>query len=89
MDLALHAARIGRDGRKVTYAAPLDSLPDGCFVDIDGAPWLLWGRALSLWTPEGYARKIARPQRVAVTVLTPRPIVECLSHGYRPEVQAY
>jgi hypothetical protein len=88
MDVALHTARIDRHGRKVAYQAPLDSLPDGCFVDFAGEPCLVWRDALALWTPEGYARKIARPARQAVTVLTPRPIVDCLSRGYQPELHA-
>jgi len=85
MDAALHAARIDRRGRKVTCEARLDSLPDGCFVELDGAAWLVRGEALALWTPEGYGRRIARPER-RVTVLTPRPAVECLGAGYRPEI---
>ncbi len=86
MDAALHPARIGRQGQKITYEAPLDGLPDGCFVEHAGRPWLVWRGALALWTPEGYARTIARPAGAAVTVLTPRPIVECLRRGYRPEI---
>src|SRR5215472_8961722 len=38
MDSDLHAARIDSRRRKVTFDASLDSLPDGCFVELDGAP---------------------------------------------------
>ncbi len=86
MDAALHPARIGRQGQKITYEAPLDALPGGCFVEHDAQPWLVWRGALALWTPEGYVRTIARPAGAAVTVLTPRPIVECLRRGYRPKI---
>jgi|SRR5579883_159447 hypothetical protein len=86
MDAALHPARIGRQGQKITYEAPLDGLPDGCFIESEGRPWLVCRDTLALWTPEGYARAIARPAGAAVTVLTPRPIVECLRRGYRPEI---
>src|SRR5579863_8394968 len=32
IDLALHGARIDRRGRKITWEAQLDTLPDGCFI---------------------------------------------------------
>ena len=85
MDAVLHPARIDGRGRKVTYEAELESLPNGCFVAIDGAPWLVWEEALRLWTPERYTSRAAREPR-SVTVLTPRPMVECLHNGYVPQV---
>jgi hypothetical protein len=55
MDMDLHPARI--DGlNKVTYEAAMCSLPDGCFVPIDGRAYLVLSDALLLWTPEGYPR---------------------------------
>ena len=87
MDLELHSARIA-GGKKVTYKAPLDSLSDGCFVEVDGSPYLVAGSALLLWTPAGYTRRDARPKDAIVTVLTPQPIVACLRHGYLPEIHA-
>src|SRR3984957_13591197 len=45
MDLELHPARIDR-GKKVTYEAALSSLPDGCFVLIEGRAYLIWRGAL-------------------------------------------
>jgi hypothetical protein len=86
MDAELHAARIDRSGRKVTYEAPLDALPDGCFVEMNGGAWLVWEGALLLWSPERYVRRMDRPGGLTVTVLTPRPTVECFRRGYRPEV---
>ncbi len=85
MDTELHRARVERRGRKVTYAAELDALPNGCFVEVDGTAHLVWDDALLLWTPEAYAGKRPRPPGLTVTVLTPRPIVECLRAGYVPE----
>jgi hypothetical protein len=85
MDLALHRARIDR-GRKVTYETDLESLPDGAMIAIDGAAYLVWSDALVLWTPQGYARTDPRPAGMRVTVLTPRPAVECFHRGYRPEI---
>jgi hypothetical protein len=86
MDAEMHRRRIDGRGKKVTYEASLNSLPNGCFVQIDGAAYLLWDEALLLWTPEGYTRKDRRPDRLTVTVLTPRPIVECFQRGYVPEI---
>ena len=85
VDRELHRARIGARGEKITYEAPLGSLPNGCFIEIEGAPQLVWDEATYLWTPEGYVGKTPRPHRAAVTVLTPRPVVECFRHGYEPE----
>jgi len=72
MDLVLHPARIDRRN-KVTHRAAMGSLPDGCFVQIDGRPYLVWGDAVLLWTPEGYAGRDGKPDST-VTVLTPEPM---------------
>jgi hypothetical protein len=86
MDLDLHRARIDHEKRKVIYQAALSSLPDGCFVSLDGCACLVWNERLLLWTPEGYARREARPANPLATVLTPEPIVGCLRQGYRPQI---
>jgi len=85
MDLELHPARIDKR-KKVTCEAPLRSLPDGCFVQIEGGAYLVLGSVLLLWTPEGYTRREARPRDSIVTVLTPKPIVGCFREGYGPEI---
>ena len=81
MDVALHAARMGH-----WITQPVDRLPDGTFIEMDGGAWLLWNGALLLWSPEGYIARAAAPPNRVVTVLTPRPIVDCFRHGYQPEV---
>lgn len=86
IDAELHVHRIDRRGSKVTYRAPLASLPNGSFVEIASSPYLLWEDGLFLWTPQGYGAKIARPNSIAATVLTPRPIVESFLRGYTPAV---
>jgi hypothetical protein len=85
MDLELHPARIDR-GKKVIREASLRTLPDGCFVQIEGSAYLVLGDALLLWTPEGYARRVARPNDSILKLLTPGPIVECFRQGYRPDI---
>ena len=86
MDRELHRERINRQRNKVTYEAPLGSLPDGCFIQRGENAYLLWDDALLLWTPESYARRDRRDGNELVRVLTPRSIVECFRQGYRPAV---
>ena len=88
IDAELHPHRMDRGGTKVTYEAIVNSLPNGCFVELDGAPYLIWNDALFLWTPERYARRSFRPNGLTVNVLTPRPIVQCFALGYVPEVHS-
>ncbi len=85
MDLELHPERIDK-GRKVTHRAALGSLPDGCFVQINGSAYLVLGSLLLLWTPEGYTKRDSRPKDLTVTVLTPESIVGCFRQGYRPQI---
>lgn len=86
MDQELHSTRIDRAKGKVTHDASLNSLPDGCFVQIDGSSYLVRGGTLLLWSPEGYLKKVHAPDALMVTVLTPEPIVRCIRQGYAPEI---
>ena len=88
IDEVLHRARLDERRSKRTYAADVNSLPNGSFVQIGEACYLVWGDTLGLWTPEGYTRKDQQPRDSMVTVLTPRPIVECFGQGYEPEIHA-
>jgi hypothetical protein len=49
MDLELQLARIDKR-KQVTYEAPLRSLPDGCFANIEGRAYLVLSDSLLLWT---------------------------------------
>ncbi len=87
IDEILHRARLDERKRKRTYEAALHTLPNGSFVQINRAPYLVWNDVLALWTPEAYRKKDRRPaDDVMVTVLTPRLIVECFRQGYVPEI---
>lgn len=88
IDAQLHHARIDSQGRKVTWEAPLATLPDGCFVHIDAAAYLVHGDGLLRWSPEGYIGKVARTVDLKVTVLTPKPIVQCIRQGYTPALHS-
>ena len=84
IDAELHRSRIDKHGKKVTYDTSLNSLPNGCFVRINGSAYLVWDDALLLWRPEGYAERVLRGSGT-VRVLTPRPIVERFRQGDEPE----
>jgi hypothetical protein len=86
MDLELHLARIDRQRKKVTYHAVLRSLPDGCFVHLDGSACLVWQDSLLVWKPEGYVKRRLMPKDLIATVLTPEPIVGCFREGYKPQI---
>jgi hypothetical protein len=86
IDRELHKARIRGHREKVTHRADSKSLPDGCFVRIADASYLVWREGLLRWSPEGYVEKHGWPGHGDVTVLTPEPIVRCLRHGYKPEI---
>jgi hypothetical protein len=86
IDRELHGTRIDRRKGKITYQASLNSLPDGCFVQIEGSSYLVWGDTLLLWSPEGYQKRRHRPNDRTVTILTPEPVVRCIRQGYRPEI---
>lgn len=86
IDKQLHPARIGRHAGKITYEAPLHSLPDGSFVSIAGESYLVWKHALALWSPGRYVRALPRANDLVVTVLTPEPIVRCMQNGYAPVI---
>jgi hypothetical protein len=85
MDTEMHRARIDRKRGKITYQAPLNSLPDGCFVTIEGSSYLVWSDWLLLWSPVGYQKR-HRAGGLTVTVLTPEPVVRCIRQGYTPEI---
>jgi hypothetical protein len=88
IDAELHRGRMDGQRKKLTYEAALDSLPNGCFVQIEGAPYLIWDDALLRWTPDRYASKDRRSSSLTVTVLTPQRIVQCFREGYQPEIHS-
>jgi hypothetical protein len=90
MDETLHAERVDRDRKKVTFLARRANIPSGAFVRYaqDGAharAYLVAGDQLLAWEPSGYTALVL-PTSIAeqVEVLTPASIVAVLSAGYRP-----
>lgn len=69
--------------RKRTHRAAGSDLPDGAFVVLDGAAWLVLGDEALAWSDAGYGERRARP-RGEVELLTPPAIVAVLRAGYVP-----
>jgi hypothetical protein len=84
MDVVLQRERL--DGRaKRTHRMPIDDLPDGVVVAIDGAAFALRGDSMLRWSESGYEEKLFRPAGTTADVLTPPSIVGALQAGYRPQ----
>jgi len=86
IDQVLHRARVGRDRCQVRHLADLAGLPDGSFFAMPGNPEetvLKSAGGFWRWTARGYTRVEQMPAH-RVEVLTPKPIVEVLRAGYRP-----
>jgi hypothetical protein len=81
MDRTLHGERLAAPRIKRTYRAPMGALPDGVYLEIDGAAWLLWAGAVHRWSAAGYIERGRRPRGV-VTVLTPPSTVAVIEAGY-------
>lgn len=88
IDAIIHQERIDEIGRKKTFTATLDSLPDGVFaVHPDTmAPALLRDNRLWQWSPAGYLPSRLRTDHLSVEVLTAASLVKTISHGYSPQI---
>ncbi len=84
IDSQLHGDRRLGPWRKRTYSADLSDLPAGTYVAVDDHAWLVEADALLGWSPDRYVERRVRPGSLAVTVLTPRSLVETLRAGYEP-----
>jgi hypothetical protein len=87
MDACLHAERVDRRTRsQVTRPVLAGGLPDGVMVSYNGAPALVCGSALLLWSLDGYGAPVPLGPRAPADLLTPPSIVAVLAAGYRPLV---
>ena len=82
IDLRLHDQRLDGHERRL-HAAAYDELPDGAYVMVEGAPWLVWGDGLLRWSASGYHRRASRPRRGRAQLLTPPSLVELLRDGWQ------
>jgi hypothetical protein len=87
IDDRLHAERLdAATGERRLHEQPLETLPDGAFVLLDGSPFLVRGAELLRWTPAGYAERRARPVRAQVRTITPPSLLALLRTERRPLV---
>jgi len=84
LDRLAHRDRLDERRRKRTFASPLDGLPDGAMLVLEGEPYAVAGPLVLHWTFCGYDRSLPRSGIGAVEVLTPRVFVGILAAGYRP-----
>jgi hypothetical protein len=61
IDEILHRERIAKDGSKIRHEEKLAALPNGTFIDLNNAPYLVWAGQLYKWTPEGYSLEATVP----------------------------
>jgi hypothetical protein len=87
IDAQLHSERVDPNTRaQLRRETPLDDLPDGAFVLLDGTPWLVLGPRLLRWTPAGYKGRRTRLSGGRALVLTPPSLIAVLSSEWRPVV---
>jgi hypothetical protein len=84
IDAILHTERRRGGWLKQTYLAPVESLPDGAYIVLDGRAWLVNGTRLYVWSPGGYVKHARRPASGDVTVLTPPSLIGVFRAGYQP-----
>ena len=85
IDAQLQAERVTGRTRRLHDAALAD-LPDGAFVLERGAPRLVLGGQLLIWTPAGYTGRVPRPAAARVRLITPPSLVAALRSGWEPLV---
>jgi hypothetical protein len=87
IDAQLHGERIV-PGTRVQrhHEAAFDELPDGVFVLLEGEPFLVLGRELLKWAPDGYHRGQRRPAGGRVVVITPPSLLSVLRTDWQPVV---
>jgi hypothetical protein len=84
IDTQLHDERIDPDTRAQRHHdAPLDDLPDGTFVLHEGAPHLVLGDSLLVWSAAGYVSRNPRPTGVDARVITPPSLVALLRTNWQ------
>jgi hypothetical protein len=89
IDKVLHGERVDPKGVKVTFLAPLSSLPLGAVVDMNGEAFLVWHQGLKRWSFAGYSDLQLQPSPpTLVRVLTPASVVRTFAGGFLPKVHS-
>jgi hypothetical protein len=80
-----HGRGLDRARDRITWNAPLPTLPDGTvIVDHDGHPRLVLDDWLMSFTFTGWSDPETRPNKGVAEVLTPATSVAALRHGFEP-----
>lgn len=89
MNRQLHGERIVRGThRRRLHEQAWRGLPDGAFVELDGAPLLVLGDELVEWTREGYRARRIRPTRGMAIAITPPASLAVLRAGYPLQIDS-
>jgi hypothetical protein len=87
IDERLHAERFDAGlAEQRRHDAEFRSLPDGAFVLLEEAPFLVLGGELLRWSAAGYGERRARPVRGTVAQITPPLLVDLLRADREPLV---
>ena len=83
VDDQLHSERVDPATRApLHHGEAWDSLPDGTFVLVETAPYIVLSSRLQRWSPAGYLESRARPEGGGARVITPPSVVAVLRHGW-------
>ena len=83
IDAVLHRERLdGRTKRLHVLPAPVERLPDGAMIALDGESFLIAQGGAFKWSPAGYRE--APGTLAGAMLLTPPSTLRALSAGYRP-----
>jgi hypothetical protein len=88
IDDQLHVERFVQGTSRPRVQLPWAELPDGAFVRLDSAPFLVLGRKLVAWSSDGYKQRRARPVRGEADVITPPSTIAVLSAGDPVQIDA-
>jgi hypothetical protein len=88
IDRVLHTERTDTRGAKRVYSCPIENLPDGAFVRLEGLPHVISGADVLHWTPEGYRRRLStgnprlkcRPARTRAITTEPVSALDAEQH---------
>ncbi len=86
MNHQLHGERIVRGThRRRLHATRAADLPDGAFIDLNGAPYVIVGMDAIEWTRDGYRARRPRPDG-HVHAITPPSTLAVLRAGYPVQI---
>lgn len=86
IDAIIHAERIDRKNKKITYEEKISTLPDGAFILVDNVAYVVKAKKMHRWRESGYEPAVPLPAEIRITVLTPRSIVNTFRAGYIPQI---